>query len=303
MADFGVTEDGHPDEVMLPPSHGSGEQASRASDRSQSMNSGNLNDRNKPPTNGLPPRPMQPPSRPAAQPSRPPHTPNQQPQHQQHQRPGATFQGRPNPQQQQLSRPPSHMNTAAQQGVTSNKVMTPPPNAAPRPPHPANVPNRAANEPATFFSARSMKDMPENVDPATAVAKQVFDPHAESPSIRKTPGIDHKSSKPLSKSGVHVQPVKRDLDQPQHRPSPGGPPNVVNPALSQMRQIGAPGGPGSPLANRGQYRPPTILKRSAPGGGPEGGNGNRAPLSEVSTNGPPTAAGAVGVDAKRQKMS
>jgi len=299
MADFGVTEDGHPDEVMLPPSHGSSEQASRASDRSQNMNSGNLNNRTKPPTNGPPPRPMQPPSRPAAQPSRPPHTPNQQ---HQPQRPGATFQGRPNPQQQQPSRPPSHMNTAVQQGATSNKVMTPPPNAAPRPPNPVNVPNRAANEPATFFSARSMKDMPENADPAVAVAKQVFDPHAESPSIRKTPGIDHKSSKPLSKSGLHVQPVKRDLDQ-QQRPSMGGPPNVVNPALSQMRQIGAPGGPGSPLANRGQYRPPTMMKRPAPGGGPESDHGNRAPLSEVSTNGPPTAAGAVGVDAKRQKMS
>ncbi|KAI0390267.1 hypothetical protein F5Y17DRAFT_461946 [Xylariaceae sp. FL0594] len=301
MADFGVTEDGHPDEFLLPPSHGSSEQSSRPSDKSQNMNAGNPSDRNRPPTNAPPPRPMQPPSRPAAQPPKPPHTPNQH-----HQpRPGPAFQGRPIPQQQTARPPPNQVPAAAPQGATSNKLMTPPPNVAPRPANVGNaVPNRApTNEPATFFSARSIKDLPEDADPATVGTKQAFDPHAESPSIRKTPGIDHKSSKPVSKSGVHVQPLKRDVDaQPPQRPGlgGGGPPNVVNPGLSHMRQIGAPGGPGSPLANRGQYKPPTMMKRPAPGAAPDGG---RTPLLEVSSNRPPTATGQTGVDAKRQKIS
>jgi DNA repair and recombination protein RAD52 len=285
MADFGVTEDGHPDEVVLPGSH--------SSDKPQNAVSGSVN---RPPINGHPSRPMQPPSRPAAQPPRPPHTPNQQPQ-----RPGAPFQGRSNA-QHQPPKPPSHANTAAQQAAANNKMMTPPPNVSSRPINAMNAANGASNEPATFFSARSVKDVPEHADPGTAVlggAAKVFDPRAESPSIRKTPGIDHKSSKPLSKTGVHVQPLQRDPDQ--QRPAPSGPPNVVNPSLTQMRQIGAPGGAGSPLGNRGQYRPPTM-KRPAPNG-PDGGN--RPPLTEVSTNGPPppAGAGAMGVDAKRQKMA
>ncbi|KAH8166621.1 hypothetical protein CIB48_g1636 [Xylaria polymorpha] len=295
MADFGVTEDGHPDEVVLPASH---EHVARLSEKPQNSIAGNANDRSRPPMNGHPLRPMQPPPRSAAQPARPPHTPNQQTP-----RPPGQFQGRPNP-QQQPPRPQTHTNNAVQQASANNRTMTPPPNAISRPPSGINAPNGASHEPATttFFSARSVKDVPESADPGAAAiverGAKVFDPRAESPSIRKTPGIDHKSSKPLSRSGVHVEPVKREPNQ--QRPALNGPPNVVNPSLSQVRQIGAPGGAGSPLGNRGQYRPPTM-KRPAPGG-PDGG-GNRAPLTEVSTNGPPAPAGAGGVDAKRQKMT
>ncbi|RYC55062.1 hypothetical protein CHU98_g11148 [Xylaria longipes] len=293
MADFGVTEDGHPDEVVLPGSH---EHVARSSEKSQSSIPGNANDRSRPPMNGHPPKPMQPPPRSAAQPPRPPHTPNQQTP-----RPPGQFQGRPNP-QQQPPRPQSHANTTAQQATANNKTMTPPPNAISRPPSGMNAPNGAPHEPTTFFSARSIKDAPESAELGVAAiverGAKVFDPRAESPSIRKTPGIDHRSSKPLSRSGIHVEPTKREPIQ--QRPGLNGPPNVVNPSLSQMRQIGAPGGVGSPLGNRGQYRPPTM-KRPAPGG-PDGG-GNRAPLTEVSTNGPPAAAGAAGVDAKRQKTT
>ncbi|KAI0479766.1 hypothetical protein F4859DRAFT_513268 [Xylaria cf. heliscus] len=295
MADFGVTEDGHPDEVILPASH---EPVVRPSEKSQNPIAGNVNDRSRPPMNGHPPKPYQPHLRPAAQPPRPPHTP-----HQQVPRPPGQFQGRPNP-QQQPPRPQNHTNITAQQSAANNRMMTPPPNAISRPPSGMNVPNGAPNEPTAFFSARSVKDIPESADPGTAAIMErgakVFDPRAESPSIRKTPGIDHRSSKPVSKTGVHVDPVKRETNQ--QRPAMSGPPNVVNPSLSQMRQIGAPGAAGSPLANRGQYRPPTM-KRPAPAGGPDGGGGSRAPLTEVSTNGPPTAPGAAGIDAKRQKTT
>ncbi|GAW18533.1 hypothetical protein ANO14919_080090 [Xylariales sp. No.14919] len=300
MADFGVTEDGHPDEVVLPGSH---DHISHSSEKPQTSiagsgnGNGNLNDRNRIPTNGHPSRPMQPPSRPGAQPPRQPQTPNQQAH-----RPGGQFQGRPNP-QQQPPRQNGHANAAPHQAAANHRIMTPPPNGISRPPGGMSAPNGVPSELATFFSARSVKDVPENADPGTTISMErgarVFDPRAESPSIRKTPGIDHKSSKPLSKGGVHVPPVKRELDQ-QQRPAPNGPPNVVNPSLSQMRQIGAPGGVGSPLGNRGQYRPPTM-KRPAPGG-PDGG-GNRTPLTEVSTNGPPAAVGPAVTDAKRQKMT
>ncbi|KAI1158021.1 hypothetical protein F5B18DRAFT_665537 [Nemania serpens] len=296
MADFGVTEDGHPDEVVLPGSH---DYAARSGEKSQSSVASSVNDRNRPPVNGPPSRPMQPPSKPTAQPPRAPQTPNQHAQ-----RPTGQFQGRSAP-QQQPPRSYGTTNTAAQQAV-SNNMMTPPPNPAPRPPSGMNPPNGAPTESATFFSARSFKDIPESVDPGTAVGMdrvaKVFDPRAESPSIRKTPGIDHKSTKPLSRTGVHVAPKKRELDSVT--PVPSGPPNVVNPSLSQLRQIGAPAGMGSPLGNRGQYRPLTM-KRPAPGGpdGGGGGGGNRPPLTDVSTNGAPGVAGAAGIDAKRQKMT
>ncbi|KAI1332794.1 hypothetical protein F5Y16DRAFT_407416 [Xylariaceae sp. FL0255] len=364
MADFGVTEDDHPDGVILPGSHDTSTLHNNNTNENtpgpingHSNGNNNPHDRHKgPPPPGYPSKPAATTSRPAPQGPRQPQTPYQQGPH----RPGGgpyQQQGRPNnnPQQQHPPRPPNHASLAGQQ---PNRTMTPPPNASTRShpshppvphPNPNPQPNGGANEPpATFFSARAVvKDIPADGDAGTAFLSaagggpggaKVFNPKAESPSIRKTPGIDHRSSKPVSKSGVHVQPVKRDLDTPvqgqqqgqqqqqaQHNQQrPGAPPNVVNPAMSQVRQIGAPGGPGSgsPLGNRGQYRPLTM-KRPAPGGGDHsnnngGGNaaagagggvgGNRTPLTEVTSNGPPpngpngNGAGVVGADVKRQKI-
>ncbi|KAI5925085.1 hypothetical protein F4810DRAFT_88520 [Camillea tinctor] len=303
MVDFGVTEDGHPDEVVLPASHDQGTNATNSNDRSQPVPVGSRSS-----TNSAP-RPMQPPpSRPTAQPSRPPQTPNQPPQ-----RPGPHFQGRPNPQQQQQQQhqqPPRPASiNAAQQAATINRTNTPPPNAA-------NPPNAAPSEPVSFFSARSVKDVPEDAPPGTATINpqgaKLFDPHHDSPSIRKTPGIDHRSSKPVGRNGQHVAPStsassKDGPAPPQPRLPPhnaGRPPQP--PALGHARQIGAPGGvAASPLGNRGQYRPLTM-KRPAPGGGAPVEAG-RAPLTEVSTNNGPgtagTGTGPPGVDAKRQKMA
>ncbi|CAJ2502252.1 Uu.00g096460.m01.CDS01 [Anthostomella pinea] len=310
MADFGVTEDGHPDEVVLSGSH---EHGVNSSEKSQALPAGNASRSS---TSGAPaPRPMQPPSRPNAQPPRPPQTPNQ-PQH----RPAPSFQSRSNPQQpqQQQPRPPSHVNNTAQQAATARRTNTPPPNVQ-KPPNGTtaanaqHAPNGAPAEPVAFFSARAVKDVPEDVDPGTVViadkGAKVFNPHAESPSIRKTPGIDHKSSKPLARNGQHVQPVKKDEEE-QRTPTANGQSNgadsgpgragMANPALTHARQIGAPGGGGSPLGNRGQYKPPTM-KRPAPNG-PDGGN--RAPLTEVSANGVTNnGAGPGGLDAKRQRMA
>ncbi|KAI0012673.1 recombination protein Rad52 [Xylariaceae sp. FL0662B] len=303
VADFGVTDEGHPDEVVLPGSNGQG---TSSNDKPQSLPAGNASDQNRSSTNNAP-RPMQAPSKPTVQPPRPPQTPNQPPQ-----RPGAPFQGRPNQPQQQQPKPPTHANSTLQ-AAANRKTNTPPPNGA------------AQAEPVSFFSARSVKLPPDESTPGTTIipdhGAKLFDPRADSPSIRKTPGIDHNSSKPLAKTGQHVAPVRRDVDQQQQRTSttagapapngfangagsgPGRPSmgNVGNPALNHTRQIGVPGGGASPLANRGQYRPLTV-KRPAPGGGPE--LGNRTPLTEVSANNNTVQGlGGGGTDAKRQKIT
>jgi DNA repair and recombination protein RAD52 len=177
-----------------------------------------------------------------------------------------------------------------------------------------------------------VKQLPEDLLAKGQIAPkagQIFNPRAESPSIRKTPGIDHTKSKPLARNGQHVPPaVTAEGDMPVDAaaaaaaaapalppavgppavvggamPRPGPPMtrgSVINPQFDQTRRIGAPGA-SSPLANRNQYRPPTM-KRPPTDSGPPG----RAPLSDVSSNVPATngnGATAGGPDFKRQRMS
>src|SRR5699024_3277767 len=78
-----------------------------------------------------------------------------------------------------------------------------------------------------------------------------FDPHAQSPSIRKTAGVDHTKSVPISKPMIAGT-----------SPAANNSRDFVNPSTDMNRKIGAPGGGGfgSPM-NRGQstssYRPLT----------------------------------------------
>ncbi|RYP17051.1 hypothetical protein DL765_004750 [Monosporascus sp. GIB2] len=303
MADFGVTEEGHPDEVVLPNLHGT-----NSNETPQSLSTGSSSDPNRPSTHSAPPRPMQPPARPMMRtnsngpPPRAPQTPNQPPH-----RSGAPFQGRPNPQvaQNQATAKPQPTNPAQQTG-TGSRTSTPPPNAGPP-------------VPVAFFSARTVNPLAEPSAPSAATVPPEgatpFNPRAESPSIRKTPGIDHNSSRPVAKNGQHVPPAKKDADPP-HAQSPlvgnrglgsgtglgpgrPGMGNAGNPMLNHTRQIGAPGGGGSPLANRNTYKPPTV-KRPAPSV-VEGGN--RTPLTDVSANNTVNTAGNGGTDAKRQKVT
>ncbi|KAK4680364.1 DNA repair protein rad52 [Podospora pseudoanserina] len=176
-----------------------------------------------------------------------------------------------------------------------------------------------------FFSARAVKDIPEDALVAGQVtpfkAGMGFNPRAESPSIRKTPGIDHSTSKPLSRSGQHVPPTKTTETKPASGPvpRPGGTgvvpyqrpsiAGVTNPQLDSTRRIGVPGsGPGSPLANRNQYRPPTI-KRPAPDAGNGNGqqqNGTREPLADGNKNAPigqQANGGFPGPEAKRPRVA
>lgn len=178
--------------------------------------------------------------------------------------------------------------------------------------------------------------------PSAPLSTQAFNPNAESPSIRKTPGIDHTKSKPVNRSGQHVAPTESkggdsggktpgtasitlaigadragsganaggngfnttggQPHQQQQGPIPVQRGGIVNPQLSQTRRIGAP--VGSPMGNRGQYRPPTI-KRPLPNES-NNGAGARPALAEVGVNGTinVAAGGGNGVsgDTKRQKL-
>ncbi|KAF8862351.1 hypothetical protein BDZ45DRAFT_617115 [Acephala macrosclerotiorum] len=151
---------------------------------------------------------------------------------------------------------------------------------------------------AGFFSARGVAALPEvkeGQQPTDGPPPQLpahlpsFNPHAESPSIRKTPGVDHKSSKPLTRDLKHVS----GGAQAAAASGPVARPNVINPQLDATRRIGAPGSP-SPMANRGQYKPPTLKR---PGGDV---NGLRQPLVDLPANG---AMGNDAGDLKRQRLN
>ena len=112
-------------------------------------------------------------------------------------------------------------------------------------------------EPAVgFFTAR----VAETVQNATAIPPNVpvFNPHLESPSIRKTAGIDHTKTKPVNRDSLGAVPAVVQ----------GGPSmrsNFVNPQTDQARRIGMPNAAGSPLQNRNSYKPPQMTKRPAEG--------------------------------------
>ena len=135
--------------------------------------------------------------------------------------------------------------------------------------------------PTGFFTARAA----ESLQNANGLPKgPAFNPHLESPSIRKTAGVDHSKSKP----------VNRDLVCPPVLPSPPSRGSCfVNPQTDKARKLGMPGA-ASPLQNRGSYKPPQM-KRPADSG--------RSALGDVtgsSSINVPTFD--VGEDVKRQRL-
>ena len=189
-----------------------------------------------------------------------------------------------------------------------------PPNLQQRPnlqPNPnSTLPNQAAASqvtpqppqgpsgdiPPRFVTSRAIannKDEPLSDGAIAALPK--FNPEAESPSIKRTPGIDHSTSAAVGRAIVgqaprpdpkknpappsNGQPPQRQPQQPlphqqngapqppQQRPQ--APTNFVNPAADPGRRV------GMPVANRSPYRPPGGVKRPAPSEG-------RTPLADVS---------------------
>ncbi|KAI9727116.1 MAG: DNA repair protein rad52 [Chrysothrix sp. TS-e1954] len=99
-----------------------------------------------------------------------------------------------------------------------------------------------------------------------------FDPASDSPSIRKTSGINHAVSRPLLRQAQQIgaqgdTSVRHtETGSDTSRPAPI---NYVNPSADVSRRIGMPSGAASPHSNRSAYKPP----------GPAGVK--RPPLAEV----------------------
>lgn len=154
-----------------------------------------------------------------------------------------------------------------------------------------DMPPPSGSPSAGFFSARAVDILRDN--PSAPVAASQFDPHSQSPSIRKTAGVDHSKSVPISKPMVAGA-----------SPATSQTRDFVNPSADTQRKIGVPGGSGvgggfgSPM-NKNQttssYRPltrPNADPRSGPGTaaaaanrassvGPQNANGKRPPLNDV----------------------
>jgi DNA repair and recombination protein RAD52 len=108
-----------------------------------------------------------------------------------------------------------------------------------------------------FFSSKVADSIQNNRLPPPNVP--LFNPKAESPSIRKTQGVDHTKTKPIH---------RETLAAPTNNPMPQMRSNFVHPQADQTRRIGAPTS-ASPLQNRGSYKPPHMNKRPLEGNTPQ----------------------------------
>lgn len=131
--------------------------------------------------------------------------------------------------------------------------------------------------PVGFFTARAAESLQNG--PGLQLKVPAFNPHLESPSIRKTAGVDHTKTKPVGREAVGALPqsiVPRAI--------------FVNPQSEKTRRVGMPMVAASPLQNRGSYKLPQMKR-------PVENNGQRSALGDV-TN----IASGPGGDAKRQKI-
>ena len=260
---------------------------------------------------------------------------------------------------------PTPMNNRPNQSGFNNQLGNRPPQQAPRPQNSDNNGNGNSNEKpfslkptsntstnggaevegTPWLSARAIAKAGDD-DALAAVAPSIkadhlFNPKAESPSIRKTPGVDHNSSKPIKNSRLN-RPVGSVLtpsanaaasnnnnnnNNNSSSSSSTSAVNIASPATAvpgmttrsgpnhvpsePVRRIGAPPSAASPLANRNQFRPPPM-KRGPPAD--TAGGTHRPPLADMPSNvsttggtaiaaGATGGAGAVGTDAKRQKIA
>ncbi|KAF1988086.1 hypothetical protein K402DRAFT_392359 [Aulographum hederae CBS 113979] len=163
-------------------------------------------------------------------------------------------------------------------------------------PQPSNHAAPAHEPPVGFMHARSAEQI-NKTDAAANNAPlpvKAFDPHIESPSLRRTNGVDHRRSAPIMRQTISGGgPSGPSTNQ---TPEPGAlganRPNFVNPQADLHRRIGVPGMAQSPLHNRNAYRPP------GPAGTKRTSDGGRQALGDVSNL---PLVGGDGPDAKRLK--
>ncbi|KAL9109409.1 MAG: hypothetical protein Q9227_005916 [Pyrenula ochraceoflavens] len=162
-----------------------------------------------------------------------------------------------------------------QSGISKKSEMIPDP-AHQKLQHPQ--PQAAAG----FWSARTIGPSDTENLPAAPAAGAQFNPHAESPSIRKTSGFDHRKSAPVSKKTFTA--AEAGQAQATQSPLPGHAPrppllsansrrDFINPSMDINRRIGGPS-PYRPPAKR----PPLGDLSNTPAppkptGGAEGGGG------------------------------
>ena len=185
-----------------------------------------------------------------------------------------------------------------------------------------------------FVSGNTAKLLKQTDNPAGPRNIPAFNPHADSPSLRRTNGIEHRTSGPIRREDIakmrtnaqNGQSVQQSENLPPALAVPRGPTadfgggaskggNNIGPDYARLqadshRKIGMPSAAQSPLANRSAYKPPgpaAGLKRG-PDGVPQQ-QGNRPPLIDVSnvagaSRGPgdATFGGGDGADLKRPRI-
>lgn len=134
-----------------------------------------------------------------------------------------------------------------------------------QPPMPTEPP---AGIPAGFVTGRSASYLNQVAEGKAANAPAAFNPHAESPSIRRTQGVNPGKSAPIMRESLGTSLANASNGPPHQNPQQGtnGAPgpnrgSFVNPQVDPTRRVGMPnaGGP----QNRGAYKPPSALKRPA----------------------------------------
>lgn len=116
-------------------------------------------------------------------------------------------------------------------------------------------PSTSENDPPVgFFTARAAESLQNG--PGLPLKAPAFNPHLESPSIRKTAGVDHTKTKPVGREAVGP-PLQAAVSRA----------SFVDPQSDKTRRVGMPMGAASPLQNRGSYKPPQ-LKRPVENSGP-----------------------------------
>ncbi|KAL8766595.1 MAG: hypothetical protein Q9209_006660 [Squamulea sp. 1 TL-2023] len=146
----------------------------------------------------------------------------------------------------------------------------------------------SGDPPVGFYTARAA----ETIQSASGILPQApsFNPRLESPSIRKTAGVDHSKTKPIARELVGAPPAP--LLSPASRP------NFVNPQADKARRVGMPGSGVSPLANRSLYKPPQM-KRPAEGNLIQQPRPALGDVTSITVNVPPDAGD--GGEVKRQR--
>jgi hypothetical protein len=125
------------------------------------------------------------------------------------------------------------------------------------------------HDPNVGFCQARVAEKLQNGDNSVLTAAP-FNPKHESSTLRRTSGVDHTTSKPLTRPrvGPPLPPTSNT----------SGRSNFVNPHLDPNRRIGMPVTGASPLQNRHSYKAPSM-KRLA-----EGGSETRSALSDVTAS-------------------